>query len=390
MADDPPTEPSPGPAAEPFPRPAAEPFTGPVLWYGAELAGREDDWALTLTAGQCAELRTAVHTARERGATLLRMTVGDFPLPTLAAPLARVAATLATGRGLALLRGVPADLLGEAEAGTVLRGIGQYLGRPVPQTADGRTLCHIRDAGELPYGGTGPVPATGPACPAGDPVPAYSAGTPVVAGPTGAPEPVRTGAAQPFRTAESDLLGLLCVRPARSGGSVLLAGAAAVHNTVLDTRPDLAELLYRSHTFGEVGEPGEERPYQTSPIVVRDGDRPSMRYDRGRLDGTGAELYDALDAAAASPAVRLEVDLRPGDLLLLDSHVVLHGRTAYEDVVGPGRGRHLLRLWLARETAPAVAADRARRGIAPRDVIRPRNLRTAPPGRARATDRRPR
>ncbi|MGW7824859.1 TauD/TfdA family dioxygenase [Streptomyces puniciscabiei] len=331
-----------------------------------------DDWMVRLSAEHCQELRTAVHTARGRGATLLRTTVADFPLPTLATELERAAAALADGPGFVLLRSVPADLLGEADASTVLRGIGQYLGRPVPQTADGRILCHIRDTGPVSNGPASPMPLT--------------------------------RAALPFHTAECDLLGLLCRRPARSGGRTLLASAAAVHNAVLDTRPDLAGHLYRSHLFDRQEEraPGEEA-YLASPLVTRHGDRPSMRYDRARLsnaahsardggpDGARAadrELYDLIETTAASPAVRLELDLRPGDLLLLDNHVVLHARSAYEDFDAPEHRRHLLRMWLARDedTNPAVRSagphthSVPRTGIAPSDVIRPRSLRGARPG----------
>ncbi|MFD7406474.1 TauD/TfdA family dioxygenase [Streptomyces sp. NPDC059866] len=348
-----------------------EPFTGPALWYGPDLAGH-DDWVLSLSAETREELHTALHTARARAATLLRMTVADFPLPTLAAELKRAARTLSEGRGFLLIKGIPADLLGEAEASAVLRGIGQYLGRPVPQTADGRTLCHIRDAGPTQ---DDPAP---PAC--------------------------LTRAALPFHTAESDLLGLLCLRPARSGGRTLLASAAAVHNAVVEFRPDLVARLYRTHLFDRQEERASgEGAGLASPLVTRHGDRPSMRYDRARLssgartargdgqDGARAadkELYDFIETTAASPAVRLELDLQPGDLLLLDNHVVLHARSAYEDFDAAEQKRHLLRLWLARH-GDADSADQAagahfrpttRAGVTPRDVIRPRSLRRARPG----------
>lgn len=345
-----------------------EPFTGPALWYGPELAGC-DDWVLSLSAETREELRTALHTARARSATLLRMTVADFPLPTLAAELGRAAAALAEGPGFVLLRNVPVDLLGEAEASTVLRGIGQYLGRSVPQTADGRTLCHIREADPMPDG-----PAR----------PAY-----------------RTRAAIPFHTAEADLLGLLCLHPARSGGRTLLASAAAVHNVVLATRPDLAGRLYRNHLFdSQEGRVTGAEACLASPLVTRHSDRPSMRYDRARLDNAAhhggpagiqtadRELYDLIETTAASAAVRLELDLQPGDLLLLDNHVVLHARSAYDDFDAPEHKRHLLRLWLARheEADPAGRAAEphsrpmTRAGVTPRDVVRPRSLRMARPG----------
>ena len=53
----------------------------------------------------------------------------------------------------------------------------------------------------------------------------------------------------------------------------------------------------------------------------------------------------ALDSPRVHRAAPQAVD--PGDVQLLNNHVVFHGRTAYEDAEGPGRDRLLLRLWLA-------------------------------------------
>ncbi len=257
----------------------------------------------------------------------------------------------------------------------MLRGLGQYLGRPVSQTPDGRTLCHIRDTGAAPD------TAAAPDAPA---PPAY-----------------RTRAAIPFHTAESDLLALLCLRPARSGGRTLLASAAAVHNAVLSARPDLAGNLYRQHHFdGQPERTSGEETSLASPLITRHGDRPSMRYDRARLargphgsEPTSApdvdsRLYTLIDSTAASPVVRLDLDLRPGDLLLLDNHVVLHARSAYDDFDAPQAKRHLLRLWLARpdDTAPGdpraepPARPLTRTGVTPRDIVRPRGPGVTGPG----------
>ncbi|MFF4544729.1 TauD/TfdA family dioxygenase [Streptomyces sp. NPDC001406] len=346
-----------------------QPFTGPALWYGPDLAGRED-WVVRLTAHHRDEQRAALRTARARGTTLLRMTRDDFPLPDLSAELEHAAAQLRAGRGFVLIRGLPVDGLGDTDASTVLRGVGQYLGRPVPQTADGRTLCHIREAD-----------------PREDSL---------------RPPPYRTRAGLPLHTDESDLLGLLCLRPARSGGRTVLASAAAVHNTMLAARPDFTRRLYDTYFFAQFEEkdvPGE-RSYLGAPLITRHGTRASMRYDRERLEAGEAllqdgrrtgppdadrELFDLVDATAASPAVRLDLDLRAGDLLLVDNHVVLHGRTPFEDHPEPGSKRHLLRLWLARQEAPPApdgpaerhGAPHTRVGIPPRDVIRPRPLRPA-------------
>ena len=49
----------------------------------------------------------------------------------------------------------------------------------------------------------------------------------------------------------------------------------------------------------------------------------------------------------------------PGDVQLLNNHVCVHGRTAFEDWDEPDHRRHLLRLWLSMPNSRALAADRA-------------------------------
>ena len=69
---------------------------------------------------------------------------------------------------------------------------------------------------------------------------------------------------------------------------------------------------------------------------------------------------DLLDALAEDPAFHLEIDFQPGDIQLVNNHVLFHDRTAFEDWAQPERRRHLLRLWLAPAQAqplPAVFAE---------------------------------
>ena len=61
-----------------------------------------------------------------------------------------------------------------------------------------------------------------------------------------------------------------------------------------------------------------------------------------------AAQEEALDLhAEVCEELAFTMALEPGDLQLLNNHVIYHGRTAYEDADGPDRDRLLLRLWLA-------------------------------------------
>ena len=48
------------------------------------------------------------------------------------------------------------------------------------------------------------------------------------------------------------------------------------------------------------------------------------------------------------------MDIQPGDIQLLNNHVVYHARTTYEDDPRPGRDRFLMRLWLSMPNSRAL------------------------------------
>ena len=71
------------------------------------------------------------------------------------------------------------------------------------------------------------------------------------------------------------------------------------------------------------------------------------------------EAMDLFEDLAARPDIRLDMELRPGDMQFVHNHQIVHSRTGYEDHPEPARKRHLLRLWLSasdgRELPPAYA-----------------------------------
>ncbi|MET7516478.1 TauD/TfdA family dioxygenase [Streptomyces sp. NPDC005480] len=326
------------------------PCTGPAVWRGRDLAASRA-WALHLSPARLDELDAAVRTVRARGTPLLKVTAGDFPLPTLAGELRRAADELENGRGFVLVRGIPVERHSEEAAGVLLWGVGQHLGIPVSQDATGHMLTHLRDA------------------------------------------PDARAALSP-RTEAADALALLCLRAGGSSGRTTLAGSAAVHNAVLARRPELLDGLSRTHFLDRRGEqlPGQ-LPWLAVPLAHRDGERLSLRYDRDRLESAqrfpevprlspaDRELFDLMDEAASSPKLRLDIDLAPGDLLLLNNHAVLHA-CAPHDEYGPQRERprHLLQLWLTPHQSRLLPAEfwgdensgpGGRGGVTPRDVITP-------------------
>ncbi|MER5361997.1 TauD/TfdA family dioxygenase [Streptomyces sp. NPDC002785] len=340
------------------------PCAGPAVWKGPDLAN-STEWVLRLSPAQTDELQAALQAVRERGVPLLKVTARDFPLPTLAGELARLADVLENGRGFVLVKGIPVEQYSQAAASTIFWGLGQHLGVPVSQNAAGHVLGHARDTG-----GTMADSAT---------------------------RGYQTRVRLPFHTDGSDVLGLLCLRAARTGAHTAVVSSAAVYNAVLARRPKLVERLYRTHFLDRREEqPPGEPPYSAVPLASWYGGKLSMRYNRcylesaqrfsdvPRLEPAEMELFDLIDELAESREFRLDVDFEVGDLLLLNNHAVLHSRTEYEDFAEPEPKRHVLRLWLAlrqgRDLPPDFwgdlhsAGDRpGRGGITPRDVIATQN-----------------
>lgn len=310
-----------------------QPIESPAVWVPGDLDPAE--WTIELTDAERRELVAATRAATAVGATTATVTAADFPLPTLGARAVAWSGTLNEGRGFLLLRRFPVDLLDEPETELAYVGLGSHLGATVGQDAQGSLLGHVRDEG---------VERTDPS------VRLY-----------------RTRQRQDFHTDGADLVGLLCLQRARSGGESRIASSAAVYNELLRRRPDLVEVLYRPlHWDRNDEQPAGEPPTFELPVFSDLGGTPRVFYigwyirDAQRHPGTPpltdeqAAALDELEAIANDPAFHLEMDFQPGDIQLLNNGRILHAREAYEDHDDPAQRRHLLRLWLAAHHFDAV------------------------------------
>jgi hypothetical protein len=108
----------------------------------------------------------------------------------------------------------------------------------------------------------------------------------------------------------------------------------------------------------------------------------SCRYGRQYIDSTQrfeqvprmtplqAEALDMMDKLLAE--LTMHMQFQRGDIQFLFNHVLLHGRTAFEDWPEPERRRHLMRLWLTidgERPLPPVLAERVQGGIVTRDTV---------------------
>jgi TfdA family taurine catabolism dioxygenase TauD len=278
----------------------------------------KNDWVLHLNDGQIQELEEAADSVRSSGLKPDDVTRSDVSLPTLAPTLENVKQELKQGRGFVLVRGLPVAGYTSDELGTIFCAIGAYLGIIVSQSAQGDRLGHVVDRGETDR--------------------YYSAGGPIE-----------------FHMDPVDVVGLLCLRAALEGGQSRIASSLAVHNVMLEERPDLLETLYRGfHCSRRVhGERATEyripvfAPGQNAmesyflPITIRQAEEEGYPLsDRDR------EAIEHVQSVAARPGIYLDMDFRPGDIQFLNNRVIFHARTDYRDNPDPDLRRHLLRLWL--------------------------------------------
>ena len=320
----------------------ARPIEGRVAWHGRDLAA-SSDWIRTITPAEVDEIDGALRAVQRRGVAWRDMKKDDFPVPRLAASLDQVRDELENGRGVVLLRRIPVERYTEDELRIIYWGIGLHTGTPRYQNPRGELIGDVRDENRL-YGAV--REAVTPGTLRSSRNKARSAG------------PLR------FHTDRVDVVTLLCVRPAVAGGLSKIVSAVSVSNTILARRPDLHALLCQPYYHTRQGEAGGEARYYAMPVFgMRDG-RFTSQYSRTFVEAAQqipevprmtVAQDEALDLwAEVCEELCYTMDLRPGDIQLLNNHVVYHARSTYEDDPTPGRDRFLMRLWLSMPDSRAL------------------------------------
>jgi hypothetical protein len=317
---------------------AIAPVEGPSAWTAAAMRA-DDRWVFRLAEADIAALDAALGTARARGATTETLTAADFPVGGFAARLDAIRREVEAGRGLVLLRGLPVDRYDMDQAQLLFRGLGAHLGETVGQNRMGEMIAQVTDIGRdlnTDHHGRG----------------------------------YQGSGALAYHCDRNDILGLMCWRAAKSGGLSLAASTAAIHNAILERRPELIGALYGPFCIDYRGEEREgEKPYFVQPMFMRHKGRFFARYGKAyvmsaqrfaevpRLTPEQLEAIALVNDMAASDEFRLEMTMEPGDIQLLNNHVTVHSRTAFEDWPDPARRRRLFRiLFLTESFADAPAA----------------------------------
>jgi alpha-ketoglutarate-dependent taurine dioxygenase len=299
-------------------------------WRANSLDERRS-WYHTLSKRCLAALDETVRALRDRPRPTTELRAALEPCAICADDLQPVREALDRGRGFAVVRGSQPEAYSAAELRVAYWLIGQLLGQPVAQDAQGTLLYDVRDTGqEVRYGARFSV--------------------------TNAESSFHTD--NSFGTGLVDYVGLLCLQGAKHGGLSQILSGYSVHNELLEHQPDVLEVLYQPFHIERRGglQPGEA-PTAQHPIVFWDPGGLTFRYLRywiesghkriGQpLSAAQQQALDALDGVLNDPGLRAEFVLDPGDLFFINNRWILHNRTAFEDYSEPDRRRHLVRLWL--------------------------------------------
>jgi hypothetical protein len=297
-------------------------------WTGADLASGRG-WLFTLSEAEIADLRAMAEAVRPQTKgdpdSLKGMGRDHFDLGAFGSTLETVYDALKNGLGIALVRGLPIDELDPLDAAIIYWGVGAHLGTATPNNPEGDLFGHITDLGKTQE----------------DP---NSRG-------------YQTRELMDYHCDQCDIVGLLCIRTARSGGVSMVSSSVAMYNTLLERHPDYAEALTEPLTWTKHGEHAQgDLPYYKSPVFNFHDGRICTSFGPKHIEKGHAlpgvpDLTDLQRAAIRTAEEiaheqRFEMVLEPGDMQFVNNYVTLHTRSAYTDHDDPARKRLLWRLWL--------------------------------------------
>lgn len=305
---------------------------GEVAWRGPELFDRED-WRIDLAAGEVAVLQALAERTAGRDAQSISRT--DARLGEIGATAARLARELEYGGGAVLVRRLPADVWGADAASRAFWTLSLQLGTPVSQSAEGRRLFPVRDAG-------------------------YAPGDPRFRGPM-------SNKRLSFHTDRCDVIAFLCVQPAIEGGDTFVVSSAALYEELKHSDPDTLEILRRPYPYlRHTVDRGNALPYCELPVFSeRDGrfaahflrvliDRADRSEEAPSLSDEQRAALDRLEELAEDPRMHVRFRMEPGEMLFVNNWTTFHRRSEFVDAEEPERKRHLFRIWLSMDDSRPI------------------------------------
>ena len=302
-----------------------------------------DSFIIRLQQRQLDAFDRALQTVKLKITDAEAITRDDFDLSEIESDVAAWREEVMDGSGMLILSGFPLDRYDKDDLGMIHFGLGTHFGEAMSQSVMGDRLGHV-----INVGGKDPKER------------AY-----------------RNSTELDMHTDACDVVAIMCLQKAQSGGYSGYVSAVSIYNEILQRQPDLLPVLFEGfhyHRFGEEA-PGQS-PVTEDKIPVfsfRDG-LLSVNYLRSYIEMAVEELntplspqqvaaLDLVDEIAMDERFALRFITRPGDAVFFNNLTVLHNRTAFDDSDVEAEKRHFLRLWLvAHQPRPACDSLRIYEG----------------------------
>ena len=300
-------------------------------WRASERA--RDCFVVRLQSHHLAAFESALRAAQQVTDDAESITREVFDLGDIGSDVAAWRDEVMTGSGLVILSGFPVDRYSKQELGMIHFGLGAHFGRAQSQSVMGDRLGHV-----VNVGGKDPKER------------AY-----------------RNSTELDMHTDACDVVAMMCLQKAQSGGYSGYVSAISIYNEILERRPELLPLLFEGfhyHRFGEEA-PGESpvtedkipvfsfRQGLLSVNYLRSYIEMAAEYLQTPLSAEQVAALDLVDEIATDERFALKFITQPGEVVFFNNLTVLHNRTAFEDSAIEAEKRHLLRLWLvAHEPRP--------------------------------------
>jgi hypothetical protein len=304
------------------------PVTDPADWKGPDLE-RNQRWKFILDSQELDQIlsmaRSVRRTIGDNPNGLLKLPASAFDFGSCFEKIRAIRHELKDGLGAALIRGLPMGDIDLLDAATIYWGIGRHLGAACSNNPEGDMLGHVTDLGKTQK----------------DP---NSRG-------------YQTREEMAFHCDQSSIVGLFCVRTAKSGGVSKISSSVALYNEMLKRSPESVAVLSRLFCWTKHGEMNKgEAAYYESPVfnfldnMLCTSFGPTHMRKGHALPETPDLTEEQEHAIALAKSIAEELhyamQMQPGDMQFLNNSVVLHTRNEYEDWPDAARKRLLWRLWL--------------------------------------------
>lgn len=304
--------------------------TGKKAWVRAEV--RPEDWKFSLTSECLGELAAITAALRREPVPVEQLRAENFDMPACRELMRRLQGALDEGVGFALLDRLPLDELGMEEAKALYWILSSLIARPVQQKLTGTLLYDVHDTGRKATPGSGV-------------------------------RPDQTNMDQFFHndnsynTTQPEYVGLLCVRPAKTGGVSQVISFYSLHNALLREHREVVPRLYEPFWFDRQKEYLEGEPEVISAPIFSYGGRLRVRLGLYQakggytlrnqpMDQAGADAIETLRNVFTDPALSFDFVMERGQIQYVNNLETCHRRTTFEDHAEPQKKRLLIRLWL--------------------------------------------